>query len=149
MQLGNFRNDRRGVHQKDVFGAQMRPMANVLADDAAISDVIAYIGSLPASTLERSVDGDIANGKNYYNMICGACHGPGAAGIESLHSPRLTGLQDWYLERQLINFRDSIRGTAPGDTFGAQMQQIAQSIPDDRTVKDVVAYLGSLQKKDR
>lgn len=144
MQLNNYRTNKRGVHENDVFGAQMLPMAKVLDSDA-INDVIAYIKTMPEPKLEVTVEGgDAAAGENYYNMICGACHGPGATGIESLNSPRLTGLQDWYVERQLNNFRDSIRGTHPDDKFGGQMQQIAASIPDDQTIKDLVAYLNSL-----
>ncbi|MBL4586911.1 MAG: c-type cytochrome [Flavobacteriales bacterium] len=146
MQLNNFRTNKRGSHEKDIFGAQMQPMAKVLNSEG-IADVIAYIKTLTPSKPEATIEGDIANGQNYYNMICGACHGPGATGIESLHSPKLIGMQDWYLERQLNNFRDSIRGTAEGDVFGAQMQQIAASIPDDQTVKDIVAYLNSLQEE--
>ncbi len=143
-QLNNFRTNKRGSHEKDAFGAQMQPMAKMLNSEG-IDDVIAYIKTLTPQRSEVTINGDVENGKNYYNMICGACHGPGATGIESLNSPRLLGMQDWYLERQINNFRDSIRGTETGDVFGAQMQQIAASIPDDKTVKDLVSYINSLQ----
>lgn len=143
-QLQNFRTNKRGVHEKDAFGAQMAPMAKVLDSDG-ILDVIAYIKTMPSPTIEQTLeDGDVEAGKNYYNMICGACHGNGAVGIEALFSPRLVGMQDWYLERQLNNFRAGYRGMEAGDTYGAQMQQIAAAIPDDKTVKDVVAYINSL-----
>ncbi len=143
-QLQNYRTNKRGTHPKDVFGAQMAPMAKTL-DSEGIKDVIAYIKTFPSPAVEPTLEGgSIEDGKAYYNMICGACHGPGAVGIESLHSPRLVGLQDWYIERQLNNFRDSIRGVESGDVYGAQMQQIAASIPDDKTVQDLIAYINSL-----
>lgn len=143
-QLQNYRVNKRGVHAKDVYGAQMAPMAKTL-DSEGIMDVIAYIKTFPSAKVEPSVTGGNAeNGKAYYNMVCGACHGPGAVGIESLHSPRLVGLQDWYLERQLNNFRQGIRGKEEGDVYGAQMQLIAESIPDDQTVLDLIAYINSL-----
>ena len=146
-QLQNFRTNKRGVHEKDVYGAQMGPMAKVL-DSEGILDVIAYIKTMPSPTIEPTVEGgDVEAGKNYYNMICGACHGTGAVGIESLFSPRLVGMQDWYLERQLNNFRAGIRGKEEGDTYGAQMQQIAEAIPDDQTVLDLIAYINSLQSE--
>ncbi|MGB1317552.1 MAG: c-type cytochrome [Flavobacteriales bacterium] len=146
-QLQNFRTNKRGVHAKDAFGAQMLPFAKTLDSDG-INDVIAYIKTKPSPTHETTLEGgDIEAGKNYYNMICGACHGNGGVGIEALFSPRLVGMQDWYLERQINNFRAGIRGTEPGDTYGAQMQQIADAIPDDQTVKDVVAYINSLNAK--
>lgn len=143
-QLQSFRTNKRGSHAKDAFGAQMQPFAKTLDSDG-INDIVAYVMSLPAyTTTEETIKGDVENGKAYYNMVCGACHGNGAVGIEALHSPRLVGVQDWYLERQIQNFREGIRGTEPGDTYGAQMQQIAVAIPDDKTVNDVVAYINSL-----
>lgn len=143
-QLQNFRTNKRGVHAKDTYGAQMAPMAKTLNSEG-IDDVIAYMKTFPTPKIEATLEGgNAANGEAYYNMVCGACHGPGAVGIESLHSPRLAGMQDWYLERQLNNFRDSIRGVEPGDTYGAQMLQIAADIPDDQTVADLVAYINSL-----
>ena len=45
-QLKKFKNRQRGVHPADHFGRQMAPMAGVLADDAALADVSAYIVSL-------------------------------------------------------------------------------------------------------
>ena len=100
-QLNNFRTKKRGVHEKDAFGSQMVAFAKTLDSDG-INDVIAYIKTMPSPTHEATVEGgDIEAGKNYYNMICGACHGTGAVGIEALFSPRLVGMQDWYLERQL------------------------------------------------
>jgi len=146
-QLQNFRTNKRGVHEKDVYGAQMAPMAKVLDSDG-ILDVIAYIKTMPSPTIEPTLKGgNIENGTAYYNMVCGACHGPGAVGIESLNSPKLVGLQDWYLERQLNNFRQGIRGKEEGDIYGAQMQQIAETIPDDQTVSDLIAYINSLSSE--
>lgn len=146
-QLDNFRTNKRGTHPKDPFGAQMVPFAKTLSSET-IGDVIAYIQTMPEPTLEHTVEGgDVAKGEAYYNMICGACHGSGAKGIESLNSPRLTGLQDWYIERQLHNFQDSIRGVHPDDKFGAQMQAIAVDIQDDETIADLIAYFNSLQSE--
>lgn len=125
----------------------MAPFAKTLNSES-IEDVIAYIQTMPEPVLEQTVEGgDAAQGEAYYNMICGACHGAGAKGIESLNSPRLTGLQDWYIERQLHNFQDSIRGVHPDDKFGAQMQAIAVDIPDDQTISDLIAYFNSLQSE--
>jgi cytochrome c oxidase subunit 2 len=45
-QLENFRSGARGTDPTDVFGAQMAPMAKVLADKQAIEDVAAYLSSL-------------------------------------------------------------------------------------------------------
>jgi cytochrome c553 len=46
-QLQSFREGTRGAHPDDVTGMQMRAMAGVLPDAAAINDVSAYIRSIP------------------------------------------------------------------------------------------------------
>ncbi|AYB35125.1 c-type cytochrome [Chryseolinea soli] len=44
-QIAKFKNAIRGAHPADRFGAQMVPMAALLADEHAVNDVIAYIRS--------------------------------------------------------------------------------------------------------
>jgi cytochrome c oxidase subunit 2 len=89
--------------------------------------------------------GDATKGKSYYQMVCGACHGPGAKGNESLHSPNLIGMEDWYVKRQIENFKAGVRGAEPGDLYGSQMLQISNSIQDEQAVLDLTAYFHSLQ----
>lgn len=48
-QLKKFRAGIRGTHPKDVTGAQMRPMALTLADEQAVKNVVAHIGTLSNS----------------------------------------------------------------------------------------------------
>ncbi len=45
-QLNNFKSGVRGADPKDTYGAQMRPMAMMLADEQAIKDVVAFIKGL-------------------------------------------------------------------------------------------------------
>jgi cytochrome c553 len=45
-QLRNFRNGIRGQHAEDTYGQQMRAAAQLLQDDQAILDVVAYISTL-------------------------------------------------------------------------------------------------------
>ena len=45
-QLKSFKDGIRGTNPKDVYGAQMRPMAMMLADEQAMKDIIAYIKSM-------------------------------------------------------------------------------------------------------
>ena len=46
-QLENFASGARGSDPRDLFGAQMRPMAMTLVGPTDIVDVVAYIRSLP------------------------------------------------------------------------------------------------------
>jgi cytochrome c oxidase subunit 2 len=142
-QLHNFQHDMRGVVATDIYGQQMRPMAATLVNDAAIRNVTAYIGSLPDSHPSETIHGDVARGKALY-VTCEVCHGPTAEGIWATKAPRLAGVNDWYLARQLRNFRDGVRGSHPLDFQGAQMQQLSGSLKDDQSVSDLTAYLNTL-----
>src|SRR5437764_6590547 len=53
---------------------------------------------------------------------CYPCHGRNGAGSSFLSAPAIAGLPRWYIERQLLNFRSSMRGANPQDTEGARMR---------------------------
>ncbi len=61
-----------------------------------------------------------------------------------MNAPRLTGMTDWYLKRQLNNFRDGVRGGHLQDYYGMQMGFMAQVFRDEQKINDVIAYLHSL-----
>lgn len=87
--------------------------------------------------------GDPARGKTLY-ATCGACHGANAEGMEALNAPKLAGQEEWYVVRQLQNFKNGIRGNNPRDTYGMQMAPMAQTLTDDQAMQDVAAYIRSL-----
>jgi len=144
-QLKNFKAGVRGAHPKDPYGMQMRPMALTLANDQAVSDMAAFLSSMPVSkSSESTVKGDTSAGKASY-MICQTCHGPKGGGNRALNSPNLTGLQDWYIVRQLKNFKAGIRGTKSGDLFGMQMRPMAMTLANDAAINNVTAYIATLK----
>jgi cytochrome c oxidase subunit 2 len=118
-------------------------MAMTLADDASIRHVTSYIDSLDVAPTQSTVSGDAAKGAARYNT-CGACHGAKAEGNYALNAPRLAGQQDWYLKRQLENFRKGIRGSHNSDVFGHQMVLMARTLQDEQAVDDMLAYLNTL-----
>jgi cytochrome c oxidase subunit 2 len=142
-QLQSFRQGMRGAAAGDIYGSQMRPMAMQLKDDAAIANVVAYIGTLPSKPAPITVKGDAAAGKTFYTT-CAACHGQNGEGSMQMNAPRLAGQEDWYLVRQIANFKKNVRGADPKDTFGAQMRGMAGILSSDKAVNDVVAYIGTL-----
>jgi len=144
-QLNNFRQGIRGTNPKDAFGAQMRPMAMTLANDAAVANVTAYTASLPAVKHSATLGGNADRGKTLY-ATCAACHGVNAEGNQALNAPALAGLQDWYVVRQVQNYKSGIRGSDAKDSFGAQMRPMAAMLADDQAIKDVAAYIVSLGK---
>jgi cytochrome c oxidase subunit 2 len=142
-QLQYFRNGVRGTAEGDIFGATMAPSMAVIADDTAIENVVAYIQTLPSVPAPATVSGDATVGEDLYSS-CSVCHGEDGRGIWALNAPGLAGMTDWYLVRQLQNFRAGIRGTHPGDAYGAQMQMMATILADEQAINDLVAYLNTL-----
>jgi cytochrome c oxidase subunit 2 len=140
-QLRNFRSGIRGSHKSDTFGAQMRATAATLPDDAAFKQVSAWISALPKTVVEKPATGNLRNGNNLYQGKCSACHGVRAEGIPALRAPRLVGLDAAYMKRQFAHFRDSVRGTDPKDLPGRQMAMMSKTIPTERDLDDVIAFI--------
>lgn len=143
-QLKNFQAGIRGAHPDDTFGAQMRPMAMVLATDAQIADVVAYITSLDLPDPPQTVDGDVELEKQAYET-CIPCHGEFGEGAQSLDAPRLSNQHDWYIVRQLENFKAGIRGGHQNDIYGAQMRIMSQMLESDERIRGVAAYIATLE----
>jgi cytochrome c oxidase subunit 2 len=142
-QLQSFKAGVRGAHENDTYGKQMIPFASMLADDAAVRNVVAYITSLPEQRPAASVGGNPVRGKNLYEN-CSACHGAAAEGIWATNAPRLSNMSDWYMARQLENFRHGIRGGHPQDFHGAQMASMARALKDDQAINDLLDYVHTL-----
>jgi cytochrome c553 len=143
-QLVKFHSGARGTHPDDVAGMRMRPMSLSLRDETQIADVAAYVAGLPPVPPEPTlVGGDAVRGKTLY-APCTACHGPDGTGIEQLNGAPLRGVNDWYLLRQMHNFRTGIRGTNPKDTSGALMRPMSMTLPDEQAILDVIAYITTL-----
>jgi len=143
-QIQAFKDGIRGTAPGDIYGAQMRPMAMTLANDAAIDNVVAYIGTLTAPVAAATVQGDANAGKQLY-ATCAACHGPKGEGSVALNAPRLADQDDWYLVRQLQNFKKGVRGANPKDAYGAQMKPMAAMLANDEAINNVVVYIRSLK----
>jgi len=140
-QLLNFRTDRRGTHKADALGAQMRALAMTLPDAAAVTSVAKYIAGLPKSLVAKPATADLHNGNNQYQGKCGSCHGTRAEGNAALKAPRLAGLDASYIKRQFAHFRDGIRGTNAQDIPGRQMAMMAKTLPTERDLDDVIAFI--------
>ncbi len=142
-QLMNFKQGVRGARDDDVYGKQMVGFAATL-DASAIKNVMAYLATLPDDRARPTVKGDISRGKSLYTT-CAECHGPAGEGIWSTKAPRLAQMSDWYLARQLHNFRQGIRGSHPQDFQGAQMGFMARTLTHDEAISDLLAYIDSLR----
>jgi len=146
-QLHNFRDGLRGAHEQDTLGAQMRAFATMLPDDTAIRNLAAYVESLPGQAPEATVTGNVKRGGSLYTT-CAVCHGTNGQGIWALNAPRLAGMPDWYLVRQLQNFQQRIRGAHHQDFYGWQMAMMADVLADDRAINDLVSYVNTMRPED-
>ncbi|MAY38895.1 MULTISPECIES: c-type cytochrome [Spongiibacter] len=99
-----------------------------------------------AEAKQMLASGGSADGKALY-AACVACHGDKAEGNRALGAPSLRNQQDWYLKRQLQQYRAGLRGSHPEDSYGMQMQAIAKTLPDEAAVDAVVAYIAGLGGK--
>jgi cytochrome c oxidase subunit 2 len=99
---------------------------------------------MPDTPAQETVTGDVANGRKLFEPTCGVCHSANGQGIWAVNAPKLAGMSDWYLVRQLQNFKTGVRGTHPEDEYGFQMTSMVQALGDDQAINDVVAYINTL-----
>jgi cytochrome c553 len=144
-QLQHFKAGIRGADPRDTLGAPMRAMAGTLADED-IPRIAKYLAGLPRPAPTTMQAGDLKNGNNYYQSKCGACHGGQAEGNPGLNAPGLAWLEAGYLKHQFQNFQLGVRGAHPEDTYGRQMKMMSTSLPTDKDLDDVIAYIHSLAR---
>jgi cytochrome c oxidase subunit II len=113
----------------------------VVDDDATFQS---WLGSYPTfAQASGHPTGDASAGAALY-AVCSACHGQQAEGKPALHAPKLAGQADWYLIRELKNFKSGARGGDPKDAYGPTMAPMAATLPDDDAIANVVAYIKTL-----
>ena len=146
-QLTKFRHGWRGTHPEDLAGMRMQPMSRTLPSDQDVTDMAAYVSSMPRPPLqELSLGGSIAHGQALFQGTCIACHGFDGAGNEALKAPAIAGHPDWYVVAQLRKFKSGARGGNPNDAQGALMRPMAMQL-DEQGMKDVAAYVWSMARK--
>ncbi len=94
-----------------------------------------------------SINAQDANQGEQLYKVCAGCHGFKAEGSQSANSPKLSGQESWYLERQIKNFRDGLRGRVANDPHGLRMAQMAQVVQSDQDINNLIAYIQTLPNK--
>ncbi len=85
----------------------------------------------------------LAYGEELYET-CAQCHMADGHGNDTITTPAIAGLPQWYVEAQLHNFRDGVRGTHPEDLAGMRMRPMAMSLQNDTQLQAVAEYVSSL-----
>jgi cytochrome c553 len=142
-QLRHFKGGLRGADPADTAGAQMKAMVATLPDEA-IPELAAWLAAQPRPAVAAPAEGDLRNGNNYYHSNCGACHGGKAQGNPGLNAPGLAWLDGAYLKRQYGNFQQGLRGSHPDDKYGRQMKMMSTTLPGEKDLDDVIAFMHSL-----
>jgi len=163
-QIYNFRNGLRGYSDQDIPGKVMHGSTPMIRNDFTIKSISEYIAGLepglpmarnalgdrpfiwdsPYAGLDPSITGDARAGEITYKSVCVVCHGAEGGRNELLGAGNLGYLSSIYMERQLMYFRDGIRGGQPADVSGQQMAAMAKILTTDQAIADVVAYIQEL-----
>jgi cytochrome c553 len=142
-QLQNFASGARGLPPEDAGGHEMGPVGLRVEQEGAVEAAVHFISALESRRPAMLVKGDAAQGRKLY-ATCSACHGARGEGNATLQAPALAARSDWYLATQLSNYKRGLRGTDARDTYGAQMRAVAATLPDDKAITDLVAYINTL-----
>lgn len=144
-QLQKYKRDILGYNVEDSDGYAMSSLMKAYSNQQ-IADMVAYIKTFKIETdLINTLNGDPQNGKIEYQLNCMACHQKNGKGNEQLYAPNLVGLSDAYIFNQLIKYRDEIRGNGNGDKHGKVMQLFAKNLKNEQVMKDIAAYIITLQ----
>jgi len=143
-QLVNFRSGARGAHPRDTAGMRMYPMARTLNGESDIDAVVKVVAALRPVRPDETIKGHVIKGQNTFK-VCATCHGPKGEGNQTLNAPPLVGANDWYLVRQLQNFKHKVRAFDPArDPTGASMAPMAAGLSDEDML-NVVSYINTLK----
>ena len=103
--------------------------------------LIALVAGLSQPVLAQ----DAERGRELF-QLCASCHGGQGEGNALFLAPAIGGMPLWYLEGQLVKFREGGRGTHFDDLQGMRMRPMALSLRSEHgdDLKDVAAYVASL-----
>jgi cytochrome c oxidase subunit II len=148
-QLAKYKSGQRAYLETDESGQVMKAIAQTLENDEARLKVADFVSKMPRIQASLAVPaapatpGRAAEGGKIF-AACAGCHGEHGEGRALANAPDLELLPDWYLKDALQDFRSGARGAHPGDYEGRTMRVLVRLIPDDQSLRDLVAYLDAL-----
>jgi cytochrome c oxidase subunit 2 len=78
---------------------------------------------------------------------CLLCHGTNANGNYGIRAPKLSGMEPWYLARQLENFAAGARGVPAEDAPGHEMGPVGMRLKHEGAIDAAVQFIGKLESK--
>jgi cytochrome c oxidase subunit 2 len=76
---------------------------------------------------------------------CLLCHGANANGNYAIRAPKLSGMEPWYLARQLENFASGTRGSPVDDASGHEMRPVGLRLRESGELEAAVKFIGTLK----
>ncbi|GAB3092493.1 c-type cytochrome [Aestuariicella hydrocarbonica] len=145
-QLESFRMGWRGNHSADYTAEEMRAVASGLSAKQ-LKKAPSYVNETVSSLSFTHTDGDVDKGKALF-ASCSACHGATGGGNEALAAPSLLVQSDWYLEKQINDFRNGLRGAEKDDASGQLMAASVATLKTDDDINNLMAYIVHLQQQE-
>ena len=78
---------------------------------------------------------------------CLLCHGASANGNYGIRAPKISGMEPWYLARQLQNFASGARGVPTDDASGHEMGPVGLRLKEEGILDAAVEFIGTLDSK--
>ena len=86
----------------------------------------------------------LGKGKEMFVLNCAPCHQITGEGNPTFHAPALAGQKNWYLVRQLRNFKNGTRGAHPEDLQGMQMAPMLRMLAGEKDIEIVAKYISRM-----
>jgi len=83
-------------------------------------------------------------GEYLFSNYCAPCHQASGIGKPNVAAPAIAGLPQWYVQRQLENYRNDLRGYHYDDIEGLRMKPMSRALMSDTDVALVAEYVSTL-----
>jgi cytochrome c553 len=111
----------------------------------SLRTVLALAAVLGGCSIHPSGAAEPLTGEELYGS-CDSCHGKHAEGKATLGAPAIAGLPQWYLEAEVMKFRQGQRGAHPDDVEGLRMRAMSRAMATPAEVKTVTTYISKLPR---
>ena len=138
-QLEKFRSGVRGKLVSNRSEYLMGVGAKKIHDDYELAYVANWFSEQDPLPAIRTIEGNLEDGKIFYDQRCASCHGENGEGNRFVEAPSLQRLEGWYFLEQMRKFRSGQRGYHIKDITGQSMAAASKEI-SDRNLRNVVAY---------
>ena len=111
----------------------------------ALSTLAFLVGAQSLMAQMYPMDSDVGVDGEELFKVCSFCHGTQGQGGPALDAPPLAGMEAWYVERQLHNFRNRVRGAHYDDVPGVQMSIVSGMVRNQATIENIAAHIESME----